>query len=70
MAQAATGRRTSRGETLAEDLIFDIKVDLFGEEEVYSSAWRCGLRPRFPPCRARADAHTGVVDGSIRDTHL
>jgi len=34
----ATGRGTFRGEMLAEDLIFYIEVDLFGEEEVYPGA--------------------------------
>ena len=38
----ATGRGTSRGEMPAEDLLFDIEADLFGEEEIYPDlgAWR------------------------------
>ena len=68
----ATGRGTSRGETPAEDLLFDIEADLFGEEEIYPDlgAWRRSLRLRFPPCQARANAYTGAVDNNIRDTHL
>ena len=66
----ATGRGTFRGETLADDLSFYIEVDLFGEEEVYPGARVRSLRSRFQPCQARVNGHTGVVDGSIRDTHL
>ena len=42
------GRETSGGETLAEDLLFYIEADLFGDDMVEpdSSAWRRRLRPR------------------------
>ena len=44
----ATGRETFGGEMLAEDLLFDIEVDLFGDDMVGpdSSARRRRLRPR------------------------
>lgn len=64
------GRKASRGETLVKDLLFDIEADFSKEEEVYPGAWRRGLRPRFPPRQARANAHIRAVDGDIRDTHL
>ena len=66
----AIGRRASRGETPAKDLFFDIETNLFGEEEVYTGTRRRGLRSRFPPLQARADAHTKAVDNIIRDIHL
>ena len=60
-----TGRGTSGGETPAKDLLFDIEADLSGEEEIYSIARRRGLRLRFSPRQAEADAYTGAVDGVI-----
>ena len=46
----ARGRGASGGEMRAEDLVIDIKVD-FSRDEVHLDlgAWRCSLRPRFPP---------------------
>ena len=66
----AIGRGASRGETPAKDLFFYIETNLSGEEEIYIGTRRRGLRPRFPPLQARADAHTKAVDNIIRDTHL
>jgi len=60
-----TGRGTSREETPAEDLLFNIEADFSGEEEIYSVARRRGLRLRFPPRQAEADAYTRAVDGVI-----
>ena len=45
-------------------------VDFSGEEEIYPGARMCGLRLRFLPCQAGADACIGAVEGSIRDTYL
>ena len=67
---STTWRGASRVETPAEDLLFDIEFDLFGEELINLSARRCGLRSRFPPRQAWANACTRAVDDNIRDTHL
>ena len=64
-------RWASRGVTRTEDLLINIEVD-FSEDEVHLDlgARRRSLRPRFPSYQARADARAGVVDGSIKDTHI
>ena len=66
----AIGIRASKGETPTEDLLFNIEVNLSTEEKDYPGARRRGLRWRFLPRQAGADAYTGAVDDDIRDTHL
>lgn len=63
-------RGTSGGEIRAEDLA--VNLDDLSRDEVHLDLGprRHNLRPRFPQCQAGADARTGAVDDSIRDTHL
>ena len=67
----ATGKRASRGVMRAKDLLIDIKADFFGDEVLPNlGTRRHKLRPRFPPRQAGAYAHTGDINGGIKDTHL
>lgn len=54
----------------AEDLAIGMDV-LFGDD-IHSNLGphKRSLKSRFPPYQAGADAHTDVVNTSIRDTHL
>ena len=68
----AIGKRTSRGETPAEELLFDIEVDFSGDDMVKPNlgTWRRSLRLRFSPRQAGVNAYTKGMDDVIRDTHL
>ena len=69
--RSVKGRGASRRETQVEDLLIDIDVDVPRDEVLPEfGAWRCRLRPRFPPHQAWVDARTEVIDRGIRDTHL
>ena len=66
----ARRRGAFRGETPAEDLLSNIEADFSGEEEIYPGAQRHGLRLRFLPRQAKANAYADAIDDGVRDTHL
>ena len=65
----ATRKMASRGVMRAKDLLIDIKADFFGDEVLPNlGTRRHKLRPRFLPRQAGANAHTGAINGGIKDT--